>query len=90
MRRMIRAAAFAALFCGSVAFAQAQGPRPVELPAKATLKHRHSKIALPPVLAGLPRSKTLEYEADQLDIMSEYATPELREGYTVYIYRKLR
>ncbi len=81
-----KAAALAAMML-SLGLAQAQAPRRVELPAKASFKHRHSKIQLPPVLAGLPRSGTLEYEADQLDTSSEYATPDLSEAYTVFIYR---
>jgi hypothetical protein len=77
------------IFLGAAAAAQAQGPRPVELPAKAAFKHRHSKVQLPPILAGLPRVRALEYEADQLDTMSNYATSDLGEVYTVYIYRSV-
>ncbi|HEX8263244.1 MAG TPA: hypothetical protein VF547_10270, partial [Allosphingosinicella sp.] len=69
--------------------AGAQGPQEIRLPAKAGFKHRHSKIGLPPVLAGLPRTKAAEFEADQLDMNSEYATPDAGEAYTVYIYRNV-
>ena len=69
--------------------AQAQGPRPLELGAGAAFKHRHSKVQLPPVLAGLPRTKAMEYEPDQLDTMSEYASSDVAEAYTVYIYRNV-
>ena len=88
MRLQSSTAALAAmvLFVGA---AQAQGPRPVELSAKAAFKHRHSKIQLPPRLAGLPRVKALEYESDQLDVVSEYATADVREAYTIYIYRNV-
>jgi hypothetical protein len=85
-----KVAAFAALMlCSGPAQAQAPGPRTIELSAKAGFRHRHSKIELPPVLAGLPRTKATEYEADQLDIISEYASSDLGEAYTVYIYRNV-
>ncbi|HEX8225295.1 MAG TPA: hypothetical protein VF605_15890 [Allosphingosinicella sp.] len=88
MGHVAKAAALAAMiFC--LGTAQAQGSGPVELPANSTFKHRHSKIELPRALAGLPRSRGLEYEADQLDTMSEYATPDLSEAYSVYIYRNV-
>jgi hypothetical protein len=88
MGQLAKAAALAAvIFC--LGAAQAQGPRPIELPAKAAFKHRHSKVQLPPVLAGLPRTRATEYEADQLDTMSEYATADASEAYTVYIHRNV-
>lgn len=90
MELLPKAAALAAMMlCAGVAQAQAPGPRAVELPAKSAFKHRHSKVQLPPVLAGLPRVRALEYEADQLDTMSNYSTPDLGEVYTVYIYRNV-
>ncbi|HEX8626208.1 MAG TPA: hypothetical protein VF782_14180 [Allosphingosinicella sp.] len=85
-----KVAALAALmFCFDVAQAQAQGPRAIELSAKAVFKHRHSKVELPPVLTGLPRTRSTEFEADQLDTLSEYATAGLGEVHTVYIYRNV-
>lgn len=83
-----KAAAFAAMLLFSAAV-HAQGPRPIELSAKAAFKHRHSNVQLPPVLVGLPRAKAVEFEADQLDTMSEYATSDLGEAYSVYIYRNV-
>ncbi|HET9640602.1 MAG TPA: hypothetical protein VFP12_15490 [Allosphingosinicella sp.] len=88
MRFLAKAAALAAMML-CLGVAQAQGPRTIELPAKAAFKHRHSKVQLPPVLAGLPRTMAAEYEADQLDTTSEYATPDFSEAYTVYIYRNV-
>ena len=88
MGLLLKAAALAAMML-CIGVAQAQGPRTIELPAKAAFKHRHSKVQLPPVLAGLPRTAAAEYEADQLDTTSEYATPDLSEAYTIYIYRNV-
>lgn len=88
MGLLLKAAALAAMML-CLGVAQAQEPRTIELPAKAAFKHRHSKVQLPPVLAGLPRTRAVEYEADQLDTMSEYATPDLHEAYTVYIHRNV-
>jgi len=88
MRFLSGAAALAAMILCAGA-AQAQGPRAIELSAKAAFKHRHSKVQLPSQLAGLPRTKALEYEADQLDTMSEYATADVGEAYSVYIYRSV-
>jgi hypothetical protein len=75
----------AAMLCSGAA--QAQGPRTVDLPANSGFKHRYSKIRLPPALAGLPRTRAVEFEADQLDTASEYATGDVGEAYTVYIFR---
>lgn len=88
MRLVSKAAVLAAMVLG-IGSAQAQEPRKIELPAKASFKHPHSKIQLPPVLAGLPRSGAMEFEADQLDMASEYATPDASEAYTIYIYRNV-
>lgn len=85
----LRAALAAMMLWASVAPAQPPGPRRLELAAKASFKHRYSKVQLPPVLAGLPRSGAVEYEADQLDTMSEYARPDLSEVYTVFIFRNV-
>jgi hypothetical protein len=88
MRLLAKAAALAAMMlCPGVA--QAQTPRAIELSARAAFKHRHSKVQLPPVLAGLPRTRAMEYEPDQLDTLSEYAAPDLSETYTVYIHRNV-
>ncbi|HYG47187.1 MAG TPA: hypothetical protein VD846_04510 [Allosphingosinicella sp.] len=90
MGPIAKAAALAAMMlCIGAAQAQPQGPRPIELSAKAAFNHRHSKVQLPPVLAGLPRTKAMELEPDQLDTISEYATSDLSESYTVYIYRNV-
>lgn len=83
-----RAAALAVLM-SSIGAAQAQAPRAVELPAKAAFEHRHSKVGLPPVLTGLPRTRSMEYEADQLDTMTEYASTDVDEVHSVYIYRNV-
>jgi hypothetical protein len=85
-----KAAALAAMMlCIGVAQAQAQGPQPIELSAKAAFRHRHSKVQLPPAVMGLPRTRAVAYESDQLDTMAEYATPDLGEVYTIYIYRNV-
>lgn len=88
MRFSTKAAVLAALMLWT-GTAESQQPRPIELSAKAEFKHRHSKVRLPPVLAGLPRSKTVEYEADQLDTLSEYAAADNGEVYTIYVYRNV-
>lgn len=84
-----KAAALAVMMMAGIGPAHAQGPQPIGLSANAEFKHRHSKVRLPAVLAGLPRVKAMEYEADQLDTTLEYANPEVSEAYTVYIYRNV-
>lgn len=83
-----KAAAFAAMML-CIGAGQAQGPRAIELSPNAPFKHRHSKVQFPPAVAGTQRTKAVEYEADQLDAASEYATADRGEIYTIYIYRNV-
>lgn len=89
MKRIYMALAAASMPFAAAAQAQAPQPKPIKLSAKSAFKHRHSKIELPPVLLGLARSKLIETEEDQLDVLAEYSTPDQSEAYTIYIYREV-
>lgn len=89
MKQIYAAVAAASLMVSAAASAQTPQPKPIKISAKSAFKHRHSKIELPPVLLGLARTNLLETEADQLDVVTEYSTPDRSEVYTVYIYRQV-
>jgi hypothetical protein len=96
MGRIFNALALAFILLLPASQAQAQGApqgaaqaRSIDVAAKKPFKHRHSKVALPPSLAGLPRGHILELEGDQLDVSISYGTPDLHEVYTVYVYRNV-
>lgn len=85
MRHVWRAVAAAALLLTpGVTAAQ---KKPIAVSAKADFKHKHSKLRLPAILHGLGRVGVTEYETDQLDVATEYQSPDGGEVYTVYIYR---
>ena len=88
MKRAFGAAVAALILTGSAA-AQAQSPQPLKVSAKAAFKHRHSKLQLPPTLAGLQRSRVVEMEADQLDVAADYGSVDQGEVYTLYLFRNV-
>lgn len=88
MTRVVSAAAaFMMVLAPTLAHAQQQTP--IKLSAKASFKHRHSKLQMPPVLVGLQRTRMVENEGDQLDVAAEYATADQGEVFTVYLYRQV-
>ena len=90
MRGFLKAAALAAtIVCAGGAQAQAGSAEQIKLKPNAPFAHRHSKLAVPPSLAGLPRTKGTAIEGDQLDIYFEYEAPGLAEVHTVYIFRNV-
>jgi hypothetical protein len=83
-----KVAALAAMMaCSGVAQAQGPPPRPIPLSATDSFTHEHSKVRLPPVLTGLPRTEANENEPDQLHTSLQYASPDRGEQYIVIIYR---
>ena len=67
--------------------AAAQQPRPLDIPADQPFAHANSGMTLPATLGGLPRIIAREYEAPQLDVNVEYATPDRGEDISVYLFR---
>jgi hypothetical protein len=87
MRRLVTAVGAACMLLAVGGIAPAQAPRAIDVAAKSGFRHRHTKVELPPTLAGLPRTTVREHEADQLDVFADYSLPALTEVYTVYIFR---
>ena len=88
MRAYLKVAALGAtIVCAGGAQAQTAAPEQLKIKADGRFEHRHTKLVLPPSLAGLQRTKATAIEGDQLDIFFEHATPDLSETYTVYVFR---
>lgn len=81
------AALAAVMWCSGAALAQDPPGRPIALSATDSFTHQHSKIRLPPVLTGLPRTEASENEPDQLHTSFHYASPDRAEQYILIIYR---
>lgn len=82
-----KACVIAALVAAPPAFAQAPRQTPITAPADRPFAHANSGLRLPPTLAGLPRTTIVDLEAPQLDVTTNYATPDNGEVLTVYVYR---
>lgn len=76
----------AALLSAAPALAQAPKPQPIAVAADAPFRHDNSGLTLPATLAGLPRTRILENEAPQLDILAAWARGDDAE-LSVYVYR---
>jgi hypothetical protein len=87
-RLAVRAAA-AALVVAGAGGAAADQPRPIEVKAGDAFPHAHSGLQFPARVAGLARTRVLELEQDQLDVIADYGTVEQGEVFTFYIFRNV-
>jgi hypothetical protein len=89
MGRIARAACTAALLLLYAGAAAAAEPHAIDVRAGDPFRHRHTKLELPPAVAGVARSRVAELEDDQLDVIVDYAAPDLSAAYTFYVYRNV-
>src|SRR5438309_6189967 len=89
MGRILRAACAGALLLLAAGAAAAQQLHTIEVRPNEPFRHRHTKIELPPIVAGVARSAVAEIEDDQLDVVADYSAPDLSAAYTFYVYRNV-
>lgn len=51
--------------------------------------HKPTGVALPPTLAGLPRSRLAWFSAPEVDVAGEYWSADGKDTITVYLYRNV-
>jgi hypothetical protein len=73
-----------AIAAGAPAVAQ----QPLPLKTGKAWKHKHSGIAVPANLGGVPRERGMAYAADELDVGLSYTVGDAIESLTFYIFRK--
>lgn len=75
-----------ALACLLLAIAPARADE-IAIAAGDSFQHRHTRLVIPPRLAGLPRIRASQFAPDQLDVVMNYADPAGGEIVTVFVYR---
>lgn len=58
----------------------------IEVPADRPFVHRHTGIALPTSIRGLPRLRVEDMATPQLDVMVNYESSDVTQAVTVYLY----
>lgn len=74
---------------GAGSAAAQQAPHAIEVKAGDAFRHAHSALGFPERVGGLTRTRVLELEQDQLDVVADYGTPEQGEVLTFYVYRNV-
>lgn len=82
-------AAAAAVLIARAGPAAAQQLKVLDVGANEPFRHAHTKLELPPRVAGIGRTRVLELEQDQLDTVVDYGSPDEGETYTFYVFRNV-
>lgn len=81
--------ALSALMPGTPPAAAQTPPPEIKVSAGKAFTHKHSKLALPATLGGLPRDKVVAFADEQLDVAAAYTTANNGEVLTIYITRQV-
>jgi hypothetical protein len=80
------ATVLAAIGAAPAAMAAPQ-PQPIAIATGAAYVHKPSGVTIPATLGGIPRTKAVAWEADQVDEGISFETPDSGELLTVYVFR---